>query len=117
MAVPVKDEPPVVCRLDIAPATLVFRSVDTGTEETIQQTRVIVTVDRVYVFRDGRPPYEWYSARIESFEGRNTTGWQVVTAGGDILTFRRGGGCLCGSQLKSFRPFSQGLVQGPYDLT
>lgn len=110
------DEQPVVCRIDIAPATVTFTPHD-GASQTIEGARVIVTADKVYVFRDGAPPYEWYSGRLDSFDGRNTTGYQAVTANGDVVFFRRGGGCGCGSQVKSFRPFPQGLVQGSYIVT
>jgi hypothetical protein len=70
------------------------------------------------VFIDGAPsPVLHLEARLESFDGRNTTGWQAVTASGDVIYFKRSGGCLCGSQLRSFRPFPEGLVQGPYTGT
>jgi len=104
---------PVVCRIDLVPAVVTFTAPDSA-PESFDQARVIVTADRIYVYRDGRPPYTWYEGRIESFEGRNTIGYQVVTADGSAIFFRRGSGCLCGSQLRSFRPFPQGLVQGKY---
>lgn len=105
---------PVVCRLDLAPATVTL-TVAGGDRQVLEKLRVIVTADKVYLFRDARPaPTLWYEARIESFDGRNTTGYQLVTANGDVLQLKRGGGCLCGSQLKSFHPFPQGLVQGNF---
>lgn len=110
---PVNDAQPVVCRLDLAPANVTFTKSDAA-PETFEGARVIVTADRIYIFRDGRPPYIWFEGRIETFDGRNTTGYQSTTASGDTVFFRRGGGCMCGSQLRSFRPFPQGLVQGPY---
>jgi hypothetical protein len=110
------DAQPVVARLDVVPVVLTLTPAD-GPSRTIGKARVIVTADRVYVYVDSSSgPAEAYSGRIDSIDGRNTTGWQVVAASGDVLFFRRGGGCLCGSQLKSFRPFPQGLVQGPYNL-
>ena len=113
---PVVDTQPVVCRVDLAPAVVTFTPHD-GPSQVIEGARVIVTKDRIYVFRDGRPPYIWYEGRLDSFDGRNTIGYQAVTANSDVVHFRRGGGCLCGSQIKSFQPFPQGLVQGHYDLT
>lgn len=105
---------PVVCRLDLAPAVATLTTPD-GAPQQFNRARVIVTDERVYVFVDGnRTPVEAYSARIESVEGRNTIGYRVVTAGGDTVDFKRGGGCMCGSQLKAFRPFPEGLVQGTY---
>lgn len=106
---------PVVCRLDLAPAVVTFTPSD-GESQVYEKLRVIVTADRIYIFRDDRPsPTLWYEGRIESFDGRNTTGYQVVTASGDVVHFRRGGGCLCGSQLRSFQPFPEGLVQGAFN--
>lgn len=113
---PVNDVQPVVCRLDLAPARVTFTPAD-GPSVVHEKQRVIVTADRIYIFKDARPePLLWYEARIETFDGRNTIGYQVTTAGGDTVHFTRGGGCLCGSQIKSFRPFPQGLVQGAYNL-
>lgn len=107
----------VVVRLDLAPATVTFTPSD-GESVEVLNTRVIVTADRIYVFKDTRPkPSLWLEYRIESIEGRNTIGYQVVTASGDVIYFKRGGGCACGSQIKSFRPFPQGMVQGPYAST
>ena len=101
-------------RLDLAPATVTYTPSD-GESELVENCRVIVTADRIYVFRDTRPaPTLWLDHRIESIDGRNTIGYQVITAGGDIVYFKRGGGCACGSQIRSFRPFPQGMVQGPY---
>lgn len=103
---------PVTCRLDLVPAAATITR--EGVSESWPLTRVIVTADRIYIFRDGRPqPTLDYEARIESFEGRNTIGWTVVTATGETVMFRRGGGCACGSLLRSFRPFPEGLIQGP----
>lgn len=107
--------PPVICRLDLTPARVTITSA--GVSVTWDQTRTIVTADTIYIFRDGRPqPTLDYEARIESIEGRNTIGWTVVTATDDVVTFRRGGGCACGSLLRSFKPFPEGLVQGPTSI-
>jgi len=108
---------PVVVRIDLAPATVTYTPSD-GESQVVGNTRVIVTADRIYVFSDTRPiPTSWIDQRIESIEGRNTIGYQVMTASGDIVHFKRGGGCACGSQIRSFRPFPQGMVQGPYAST
>lgn len=108
---------PVVIRLDLAPALTTFTPSD-GESQVIGRTRVILTEDRIYVFVDGTPPRLFYEGRIDSIEGRNTTGYQVLTASGDIVNFKRGTGCGgCGSQLRSFRPFPQGMVQGAYTHT
>lgn len=107
--------PPVICRLDLVPATVTITRA--GVSEDWSLTRVIVTADTIYIFRDARPePTLDFEGRIESFEGRNTIGYVVVTANDEVISFRRGGGCACGSLLKSFRPFPEGLVQGPFNI-
>lgn len=108
---------PIIVRLDLAPAFSRLTPAD-GEEQTFQKSRVIVSDDRVYVFIDSpRGPVLTFEGRLESLEGRNTTGYQAITATGDAVYFKRSGGCACGSQLKSFRPFSQGMVQGAYTMT
>lgn len=108
---------PVVVRLDLAPAFARLTPAE-GLEETFQKARVIVTDERVYVWIDSPTgPVLRYEGRLESLEGRNTIGYQAITASGDAVYFKRSGGCACGSQLKSFRPFPQGMVQGAYALT
>lgn len=111
-------EPPVVVRIDIAPSfTVITRPGEQGV--TYDSSRTIVTADRVYVFRDdgrGAGPALFFEGRIESFDGRNTTGYTLVTADGTYVYFKRSTGCACGSRIKSFRPFPQGMVQGPYPV-
>jgi hypothetical protein len=108
---------PIVVRIDLAPAYVRVTPVGEDPYE-LGRARVIVGQDTVWVFVDSHPqPKLAVSGRIETFDGRNTTGWQLVTAAGDVVYFKRSSGCLCGSQLRSFRPFPQGLVQGPYSMS
>lgn len=108
---------PVVVRIDLAPAYVRITPVE-GEPYELGRARVLVGQDTVWVYVDAHPePKLQLSGRIESFDGRNTTGWQLVLASGDVIYFKRSSGCLCGSQLRSFRPFPEGLVQGPYNMS
>lgn len=73
------------------------------------KSRVVVTDDEIFAYTDDPTGREkavvGYTDRINDFEGTAVTGWTVETAGGDIATFRRSGGCSCGSRLKGFDPF------------
>ena len=109
-------EGPVVCRLDLVPAVL---TVSEGSEQegvTYAQTRTIITADRIYAWADGTAgegPVIVLDARLDDIQGRNTTGWTVTLSDGREAFVKRGQGCACGSRLRGFRPFPQGLVQGP----
>lgn len=108
---------PVVVRLDLAPSLARITPPDAA-ETTYPRARVIVTDERIYVFVDSPTgPALAYEGRLESLEGRNTTGYQAITATGDAVYFKRGGGCMCGSRLRSFKPFPEGMVQGAYAMT
>jgi hypothetical protein len=84
----------------------------TKDDEVIYQhhkTRVVVTDDEIYSFIDDPQGVEkavvGFQDRILDYEGRASTGWTVHTADGAVATFRRSGGCSCGSRLKGFDPF------------
>lgn len=103
---------PVLARIDIYPAGLVLDGV------MHDNVRVIVTADTIYAWRDGtggEGPVEFLNERISDFNGRNTTGWEVTLADERVAFFRRSTGCGCGSRLRGFRPFPQGLSIGRFD--
>lgn len=104
---------PVRCRLDIVPALLAVSGSDHEPEE-YPQTRVVITADRIYAWADGPPgegPVLVLDSRLDAIAGRNTTGWTVTLSDGREAFVKRGQGCACGSRLRGFRPFPQGLVQ------
>jgi hypothetical protein len=108
---------PVVARIDLAPAVLDITPADfpASPVEHMDGVRVIVSTDTVYVFKEGNPEPSLYTeGRLDEYSGRNTTGYTATTADGRSFFFKRSSGCLCGSRIRSFRPFPQGLVQGPY---
>ena len=89
-------------RLDLFPASA---TLDTG--EIYTPARVIVTDDAVHVYMDASGgPAEVYTARLDDFSGRRTTGYTAVSDGGVVVTIARASGCGCGSRLKGFRPFA-----------
>jgi hypothetical protein len=73
------------------------------------KTRVVVTDDEVYVYTDDPAGKEkavvLFTDRINDFEGNAVEGWTVETVDDYVVTFRRSGGCSCGSRLKGFDPF------------
>lgn len=111
---------PVQCRLDLYPASLTLTREEDGLTEAYQDVRVIITADRIYGFRDGtggEGPVEFMNERLASIDGRNSTGYTVTLADDRVAFMRRSTGCGCGSRLRGFRPFPQGLVQGPWELS
>lgn len=91
---------PSFIRLDIFPADVVVEG------ERYSPSRAIVTDDSVYVYMDSAAgPAEVYSARIDDFQGRRTTGYTAVSDSTDI-SINRASGCGCGSRLRGFRPFA-----------
>ena len=102
---------PVVARIDIYPANLTLSGV------VHQNVRVIVTADTIYAWRDGtggEGPVGFLDERISDFDGRNTTGWEATLHDGRVAFFQRSTGCGCGSRLRGFRPFPQGLSIGAF---
>ncbi len=100
---------PVIARLDLYPANIVID----GT--MYPNVRVILTADEIYAFRDGlngEGPTELLHDRMDDFEGRNTIGWTVQASSVGEVFFQRSTGCGCGSRLRGFRPFPQGLSIG-----
>jgi hypothetical protein len=96
-----------VVRYDIFPASVTVK--DTN-ESLFQAVRVVVTMDRVYIFNDSQTVI--YSAGLND-------GWEISGGlllepddGTDPFLVRRSGGCGCGSRLKSFRPWN-----GNYTVT
>jgi len=93
---------PSFVRLDLFPASA---TLDSG--KIYVPSRVIVTDDSLYVYMDAPGgPAEVYSARMDDFSGRRTTGYTVVTDEGVSVALARAGGCGCGSRLRGFRPFA-----------
>jgi hypothetical protein len=96
------NEPVVVVRLDLFPATV--REWETGVE-LYDVVRLVVTDDEVKVFGEtSSGPTELFSARIEDFTGKNTTGYRLVLADESVWFVSRSPRCGCGSRLRSFRP-------------
>ena len=88
-------------RLDLFPASA------TVGDETYAPARIVVTDDSVHVYVDAPGgPVEAYTARLEDFSGRRTTGYTATIDGGSVVQINRASGCGCGSRLKSFRPFA-----------
>jgi len=109
---------PVVGRVDLVPALLTVTEPDKASY-TIDGVRVIVTIDRVYVYQEDRrggEPNLYLEGGLEDFGGKNTTGYWVILDSGVHLQFRRSTGCACGGRIRSFRPFPQGLVMGQFGL-
>jgi hypothetical protein len=73
------------------------------------KSRVVVTDDEVYAYIDDPAGKEkaviGFTDRINDFSGNAVDGWEVETVDGSIVSFRRSGGCSCGSRLKGFDPF------------
>lgn len=107
---------PVVARVDIVPAVLKVTSPD-GAEAQYDTVRVIVTLDTIYVWREnfqGSDPDLFIQEKIADFDGGNTRGYTATGDDGMVYFFRRAAGCACGSRIRSFRPFEQGLVVGAF---
>lgn len=89
-------------RLDLFPASVTVN----GTDE-YSPARAIVTDDAVHVYMDAQGgPAEVYTARLDDFSGRRTTGYSAVASDGDNVQINRASGCGCGSRLRGFRPFA-----------
>lgn len=90
---------------------------DDGTH-VLDRVRVVVTLDRVIVFRDSASgPEAAFSERLADYvpaepvaglRNRNNVPQEslLTTDSGKTLAFRRGSGCGCGSKLKTFSPTS-----------
>lgn len=108
---------PVVARIDIVPAVLTITYTDDRPPVRYDGVRVIVTSDTIYVWREntrGQDPDLIIEERIADFDGRNTIGYTATLDDGTTYFFKRGTGCACGGRIRSFRPFAQGMVLGPY---
>lgn len=100
---------PVIARLDLYPANMTVGGV------MHMNVRVIATADEIYAYRDGfngEGPVEILHDRMEDFSGKNTTGWTALASTVGEVFFQRSTGCGCGSRLRSYRPFPQGLSVG-----
>lgn len=87
-------------------------TVTNSDDEVIHQhykSRVVVTDDEIYAYIDDPTGQEkavvLYTDRINDAFGNAVEGWTAETVDGDTVTFRRSGGCSCGSRLKGFDPF------------
>lgn len=105
------DLPPAAyIRLDLSPARVSGAMFDNG---VLEKRRVIITDSHAYIFVDaaGGPiiSNQWV---LEDFSGRATTGYTVTVEGGDSFEVRRSTGCLCGSRLRSIRPFPEAPYVG-----
>lgn len=106
---------PVVCRLDLVPALITVSGDENRDPVSYTTSRVVITADRMYAWVDSSEgPTLVLDVRIDDIQGRNTTGWTVTLADGREAFVKRGQGCACGSKLRGFRPFRQGLVQGAW---
>ncbi len=102
---------PIIARLDLYPANLTLNGV------LYQNVRVIPTADTIYAYRegtDGEGPVEFLNERISDFDGKNTIGWTATLHDGRQVFFQRSNGCGCGSRLRGYRPFPQGLAIGRF---
>jgi hypothetical protein len=99
-----------VIRVDLFPAEVYFAEEDVP---PLRKVRVIVTQDEFYIFADSpRGPEATHHGRLDTFEGNQKTGYSATLADETSLTFRRAGGCGCGSRLRGFRPFDP-MRHGP----
>lgn len=108
----------VVARLDLYPARLtVVYAEDPSKNVSYLNARVIVTADRLYGFidaPDGSGPMKAVDLKFDEFDGDNTHGWLVELSDGGVAEFSRSSGCGCGSRLRGFRPFPEGLTFGAF---
>lgn len=92
---------PNFIRLDLFPADATVNG-----ETAFRASRVIVTDEEVYVYRDApMGPEIAYQARLEELEGRRTIGYTLSMANGDSVFIKNASGCGCGSRLKGYHPF------------
>ncbi len=103
-------------RLDLWPAELITDpdAPDPADRRRVYPVRVVVTLDEILVWEDGRPPRLVFRDGLVSYspaipphratkEQRNdpSSMWAVATTdSGHALTFTRASGCGCGSRLK-----------------
>lgn len=94
-----------IIRVDLFPASAVVKTSDG--EVSYPNARVIVTQDQAFVFTDSPTgPKQAWVGRLDEFDGRNTIGYTATLADESVISFRRSGGCGCGSRLRGFRPFA-----------
>jgi hypothetical protein len=94
----------VTLRADVYPANVAFSWEDGVT----QKARVIVTADKIIVLVDGQgAPGVLYEGRLEDVVGDRKT-LQATTADGTV-SIQRGGGCGCGSKLKTYKPYKRAV--------
>lgn len=95
----------VAIRSDVFPASVQFSFAD----NPYPKVRAIVTADEVIVLvEDGNPPGVLYQERLDDVSGTRQT-LTATTADGTV-TIARGGGCACGSRLRSYRPFGRSVM-------
>lgn len=88
-------------RLDLFPANIEKDVTQIGYE-----SRVIITDDMFYIFKDGESgPVVYLAESLVEFEGNNLQGYVVTTDNGQYLVVRAPS-CGCGSRLRGFFPFA-----------
>jgi hypothetical protein len=93
----------VAVRADVFPAEVTFSFM--GKRQS--KARAILTADSVLVLTDGTTgPVVLYENRLEDVQFTSRTSVTATTADGEV-TITRGGGCGCGSRLRSYRPFAR----------
>lgn len=118
-------------RADVFPATVTVAPPDPDspsastlthplppTHRRLEKVRVVVTLDQVLIFEDSsQGPQLIFSERLQDYTPPPKRGQTIrtmhapreatlLTDSGKTLAFSRSAGCGCGSQLKSFNPFS-----------
>jgi hypothetical protein len=92
-------------RSDVFPASVQFSFAD----NPYPKVRAIVTADEVIVLvEDGNPPGVLYQERLVDVSG--TRQYVQATTEDGTVTITRGGGCACGSRLRSYRPFGRSIA-------
>jgi len=100
-----KEARSVAVRSDVFPANVDF----SFATNPYPKTRAIVTADEVIVLvEDGNPPGVLYRERLEDVTG--TRAQVTATTADGTVTITRGGGCGCGSSLRSYRPFARSMA-------
>lgn len=95
----------VPVRTDVYPASVQF----SFTDNPYPKARAILTADTVLILIDATGgPAVLYEGRLEDVRVVDRKHVVATTADGDV-TISRGGGCGCGSTLKSYRPFGRAV--------
>lgn len=110
---PVVTAPAVELRMDLFPARIVANPGDPEMETVYEITRLLVGRDEIWAWAmvEGSPQLV-LNERIESIEGRRTTGWTATLSDGSSVYFTRATGCGCGNPLRGWQPPFQ-TTQGP----